>query len=147
MARMMTRPLPPCQRRGGAKACRYAKKTRRGALAASGRDRELSEQCGNEFGHRWMDVHGALQHGVWRLRVHGVEHAVDGFVASGPKHSRPQNLLRSSVHDDLHEPLGFALFNRTAHTGHRPLPDKDRVPATARLLLRDTGAAERRIDI
>src|SRR5437016_1159434 len=41
---------------------------------------ETTEQSRDELGDRRMDVHGALQDGVGRLGVHGVEHAMDGFV-------------------------------------------------------------------
>ncbi len=43
---------------------------------------ETTEQSRDELGDRRMDVHGALQDGVGRLGVHGVEHAMDGFVAA-----------------------------------------------------------------
>ena len=44
---------------------------------------ELAEHGGNQFGHRRVDVNGALDNGVRRLGVHDVKNRVNGLVCHG----------------------------------------------------------------
>ena len=44
-----------------------------------------------------MDVNGALQDGVGRFGVHGVEHAMDHLVDARPKEHDVQDLLELGV--------------------------------------------------
>src|SRR5882757_4103373 len=85
---------------------------------------ETTEQSRDELGDRRMDVHGALQDGVGRLGVHGVEHAMDGFVTARAQERRPQNLLRLRVDEHLHEAVGLALLEGARDILHGNLADQ-----------------------
>jgi hypothetical protein len=56
--------------------------TRRG-WGSSGERLEIAEDGGDELGDGGVDVTGALDLCVRSLGVHGVDDAVDGFVAAG----------------------------------------------------------------
>ena len=65
-----------------------------------------------------MDVHGALDVGVGGVRVHGVEDAVDGFVASGAEDVGAEDLFGGGVDEDLDEAFCLAFFDGAADPGH-----------------------------
>src|SRR6266404_4607276 len=55
--------------------------------------REVAQNRWNELRDRGMDVHRALEHGVGRLGVHDVQHAVDRLVAAGAQKGGAQDRL------------------------------------------------------
>ena len=57
-----------------------------------------------------MDVHGALDEGVGGAGVHGVDDAVDGFVAAGSEDGGAEDLFCGCVDEDFAEAFGLALF-------------------------------------
>src|SRR5579863_945286 len=65
-----------------------------------------------------MNVHGALNDGVGRLRIHDVEQNVNYFIATNSKDRSSQNLFRFRIDADFHKALGLAFFVGPAHTAH-----------------------------
>src|SRR5688572_5700477 len=94
-----------------------------------------------------MDGYGALERSVGCAGIHHVEHAVDRLVAAGSQDRGAEDLVRLSVHDDLHEPLRLALLDGTGDTGHRTLADQQRPTRCLRLRYRHSDPSERRIDV
>ena len=72
---------------------------------------------------------------------------MDNLVASGPENGGSEDLLVLGVDQQLHEALGFALFDRPGDPRHRACADQRAFPAAAHLLLGQTGPAERRVGI
>src|SRR6185503_10677292 len=70
---------------------------------------KIAEYCRDELRYRGMDVHGALEDGVGRLGIHGVEQAVDHLIAAGAEERGAEDLPGFGIDQHLHEPLGLAL--------------------------------------
>jgi len=69
------------------------------------------------------------------------------LIAAGSEQRRSQNFLRPRIHQNLHEPLRFALFYGSRNFGHGTLADERAAAALAHLRLRHSGASKRRVDI
>ena len=65
-----------------------------------------------------MDVYGAQDGGVGSARVHGVEEAVDGFVAADAEEGCAEDFFGVGIYEDLHEAEAFALFQSAIDAGH-----------------------------
>src|SRR5262245_24500933 len=94
-----------------------------------------------------MDVHRAIQDRIGSLCIHGVEHAVDGFVAACSQDCSAQKLVRLCVNNDLHQTVCFALFDGTCDASHGPFSNQNRASSSPRLSFRQTGTAEWRVDV
>src|SRR5260370_2851093 len=105
---------------------------------------ELTEDCRNELGDRGMDMHGALQNRVGCLGVHGVEHAMDRFVATRAEERSAQNLVRLCVDEHLHETVGLALLEGAGDILHGDLAYKHATAAPSNLSLLHPCPAQRR---
>ena len=79
---------------------------------------ELSEDNGQIFRDRRMNVHGPLDDRVRRPRVHDVQQNVNYFIASDSKNRGSQNLLRFCIDADFDETLGLSFFVGPAHLAH-----------------------------
>ena len=79
--------------------------------------------------------------------VHHVQNAVDDLVTPGPENGGTQDFLIVGIDQHLHVALGLALFDGAADAGHRASADQRRLPAASYLILRQTGSAERRINV
>ena len=69
------------------------------AFPADGRARlfqrlQLTENGRDQFCDRRMNVHGALNHRVWRVGVHDVEDGMNYLVALDPQERRSKDLFR-----------------------------------------------------
>ena len=138
-----TRPVGAPELKNG----RCSKSTLRAAPAFKAPDR-ARENRGNVLRNRRMYVHRAPKRRVGRLGVHDVENA-DGQPRRRRRRGwRPRNLVAVSVNDDFDKPLRFALLDGARRLAHWPPANQD---ASSRLLprlgLRQTGAAERRINV
>jgi len=47
-----------------------------------------------------MNVHGVLNHRVWRVGVHHVEDRMNYFIALDPQERRPKDLFRFGIHQN-----------------------------------------------
>jgi len=54
---------------------------------------QFAEDGGNQFTHRRMNVHGALQHSVRSTRIHHVQDTVDRLIAAGTENGSSQDLF------------------------------------------------------
>ncbi len=86
--------------------------------AGSGERFDVAEDGGEEFGNGGVDVYGALDVGVGGAGVHGVDDAVDGFVAAGSEDGGAEDLFCVGVDEDFDEAFGFALFDGACDSGH-----------------------------
>src|ERR1700722_6171424 len=92
-----------------------------------------------------MDVHGALQGRIGRLRVHDVENSVDRFIAACPQDRGTEDQLAVSVDEDFHETSCFAFLDRSADLRHRSISDKQALACGLRLRFGQSDPAEGRI--
>jgi len=68
--------------------------------------------------NRRMNVHGALDDCVGRLRIHDVQQDVNDFIASGAKDRGSQNLFCVRINTDFDEALCLAFFIGPGHAAH-----------------------------
>ena len=72
-----------------------------------------------------MDVYGSGDVGVGGLGVHGVEKAVDGFVAAYAQERGSKDLFGFGVYEGFHEAEAFAFFEGAVDAGHGAGGDED----------------------
>src|SRR5215469_10486285 len=106
---------------------------------------QISQHRRNQLRNRRMDVHGPLDRRVRCPCIHNVHDAVDRLVPTNSKDRGPKNLLRLSIHENLHESLGFALLNRAIHLRHWPSAYQRCFARLANLALRHPDSPQRRI--
>jgi hypothetical protein len=92
-----------------------------GARLCSLQRLQLTEHGGDQFADSRMNVHGALNHRVWRVGVHDVEERMNYLVGLDPQERRAKDLFRFGVHQNFHESLRLAFLHRTADSCHRTL--------------------------
>ena len=85
--------------------------------------------------------------GVGGLGVHGVEDAVDGFVAAGAEDVGAEDLLGVGVDEDLDEAFGFAFFDGAADAGHGAGADEGWLSGFADFGFGEADAAEGRVGV
>src|SRR5947208_2175403 len=54
---------------------------------------EFGQDGGEIFRDRRMNMHGALDYRIRRLRIHDVQQDLNDFIASGPKNRSPQKVF------------------------------------------------------
>src|SRR5947207_216773 len=94
-----------------------------------------------------MDVHSTRNHGVWDVRVHHVENAVDDLVTFHAQDGSSQDAFRLCVHQDLHEALRLAFLHGASHPTHGTGGHERGTAALAHLGFRHADPAQRRIDV
>src|SRR5271167_1488181 len=107
----------------------------------------FTEEGRNEFRHRGVNGHRALQRGEGDPCVHRVENSMDRLVAAGSENSRPEDLMCLSISDRHHKSLRFALLDRAADARHRSAANEEPTSSGAGLRLGHADAAERRIGV
>src|SRR5215470_4723784 len=75
---------------------------------------QLAEHGRDQFCDSRMNVHGALNHRVWRLGVHHVQEGVNYLIALDPQERRSKDLFRFGIHQNFHESVRLAFPPRTA---------------------------------
>src|ERR1700726_2078516 len=94
---------------------------------------ELVQHGRDQFRDGGVDMHGALQRLVVRLRVHGIEDPVNRLVAFGPEDRGAENVLRFGVDDDLHEAQRLTLLDGAPDLGHGAGPNQEPPAGGSRL--------------
>src|SRR6266581_7720993 len=94
-----------------------------------------------------MNVHGALNHRVWRVGVHHVEDRMNYLIALDPQERRSKDLLRFGVHQNFHESVRLAFFPRTADLRHRTLSNQSFPSGLSHFRLSHSCSAQRRINV
>ncbi len=92
-----------------------------------------------------MDVDGALQECIRLIRQHEGAEDLDQLAAFGCQDGGSQNAVVRGVHDELHQPCGFAALDGARHIGHRAFSDFELVTHSASFFLGHADAAELRI--
>src|SRR5262249_39717561 len=85
---------------------------------------QLAEHGGDQFCDSGMNVHGALNHRVWRVGVHHVEERMNDLVALDSQKRRAKDFFGFGVHQNFHESVRLAFFPRTADLRHRTLSNQ-----------------------
>src|SRR5438552_12993163 len=85
---------------------------------------QLTEHGRDQFCDSRMNVHGALNHRVWRIGVHHVEDGMNYLIALDPEERRSKDLFRFGVHQNFHESVRLAFLPRTADFRHRTLSNQ-----------------------
>ena len=80
------------------------------------------------FRDRRMNVHGALDDRVRRLRIHHVQQSVNYFIAFDSKNRVSQNLFRFRIDAVFVETLCITFFVGPGHLTHRICRSKPRRP-------------------
>src|SRR5580700_10542083 len=75
---------------------------------------QFGKDGGQIFRDRWMNVHGALDDRIRRLRIHHIQQNVNYLVASDSKNRSTQNLFGFRIDADFEETLGLTFFVGTA---------------------------------
>src|SRR3954447_26425151 len=94
-----------------------------------------------------MDVHGTLNDGIRRFRVHDVKDGVNYLIPTGSKDRSSQDLMRVPIDHYLHESLCFTLLHCAAYLCHLTLGGQCSFSSLADLSVAQSSAAERRIRI
>ena len=85
---------------------------------------QLTEHGRDQFCDSRMNVHGPLNHRVWRVGVHDVEDRMNYLIALDPQERRSKDLFRFRIHQNFHESVRLAFLPRTADLRHRTLSDQ-----------------------
>src|SRR5215468_5685801 len=85
---------------------------------------QLAEHGRDQFCDSRMNVHGALNHRVWRLGVHHVQEGMNYLIALDPQERRSKNLFRFGIHQNFHESVRLAFLPSTADLRHRHLTNE-----------------------
>ena len=85
---------------------------------------QLTEHGRDQFCDSRMNVHGALNHRVWRVGVHHVEDRMNYLIALDPQKRRSKDLFRFGIHQNFHEAVRLAFLHRTADFRHRMLSNQ-----------------------
>jgi len=91
-----------------------------------------------------MDVDGARDDGVGKLRVHRRQQGVHDLVTTDPQYGG-EDLFGIRVHQNLDETIRLAALAGVTDAGHHALADQHPSTGFARLLFGDADATERRI--
>ena len=88
-----------------------------------------------------MDVYGTLDGREGGLGIHGVDDAVDGFVAAGAEDGGAEDLFCTRVDEDFDEAFGLALFDGAGDACHGAGADESRLSGFADFVFREADAA------
>src|SRR5215467_1410876 len=94
-----------------------------------------------------MNVHGALNHSVWRLRVHHVENRMNDFIALDSQKRRSDDLFRFGVYQNFHEPFGLASLHRASNSRHWTLSNQSFPSGLSHFRLSHSCPAQWRINV
>src|SRR5207244_6920348 len=94
-----------------------------------------------------MNVHGALNHDVWRVGVHSVEDRMNYLIALDPQERRSKYLFRFGIHQNFHESVRLAFLHRTADSRHRTLSNQSFPSELSHFRISHSCSAQRRIDV
>src|SRR5882724_4714933 len=94
-----------------------------------------------------MNVHGALNHRVWRVGVHHIEDRMNYLIALDPQERRSKELFRFGIHQNFHESVRLAFFPRTADLRHRTLSNQRFPPWLWHFRLSHSCSAQWRINV
>src|SRR5947208_1882255 len=85
---------------------------------------QLTEHGRDQFSDSRMNVHGALNHRVWRVGIHHVEDRMNYLIALDPQERRSKELFRVGIDQNFHESVCLAFLPRTADLRHRTLSNQ-----------------------
>jgi len=94
-----------------------------------------------------VDVYGPGDVGVGGLGVHGIEEAVDGFVAAYSEEGGAEDLVGFGVYEGLHESEAFAFFEGAVDARHGADGDEGGLAGGANLGFGEADAGERRVAV
>src|ERR1700735_177728 len=98
----------------------------RGAVRDFGVQRlESAEHRWQQFADGRVDVHGSLHDGIWRVRCHQIQDAMDDLVSSWPQDSGANEASRRRVDDHLDEAMCLAFFDGARYLRHWAPANKD----------------------
>ena len=98
------------------------------------------------FRDRRMNVHGALDDGIRRLRIHHVEQNVNYFIASDSKNRGSKNLFGFCINANFDETLCLAFFDGPAHLAHWKFRSERARPGFPYFCIRHAASPQRRIN-
>src|SRR6202022_1230752 len=94
---------------------------------------ELSQHRWNELRHRGVNMYSIAERLERSLGRHGVQDAVNGFVASNAQNGRAENLIALLIDHDFHEALRLAFLDGACDARHGPAANPDLAIACAGL--------------
>ena len=90
-------------------------------------------------------MHGTLDYGKGRIRIHHVQQNLNHLITSGPKNRSPQNFFRFRIDGDLDETLSLTFLNGPAHLAHRMFRRECSAPGLPYFSVCHAASPERRI--